>query len=82
MVPRRYDPRNPVDHVDINYNAFYSPNKEFNDGGCAGVKGGITDFAKWQTTGLGQDQQSTLDDLTAMPGPAILAAAKKLLQMQ
>jgi hypothetical protein len=76
----RYTAADPGDHVDINFNALFSLDKRFSDGGCAG-KGTLTSFPLWQTAGLGQDQQSTLQDLTAMPDSAVLVAAKKLLGM-
>jgi hypothetical protein len=76
----QYSASDPADHVNIDFNTFYSPNSNFTDGGCAGGKhGAITDFKKWQEAGLGQDEHSTLSDISQTSSTAILVAARRLL---
>ena len=75
-----YSTTAPDYHVYIDYNIFYSPGRNFSDGGCAGEKGGaIKSFAKWQSSGLGQDQRSTLSDITEVAVSDILSAARSLV---
>ena len=67
-------------HVDINRNTMYSPGAEFNDGGCNGNIP-ITDFAKWQKSGLGQDGDSKVLDLSGLSSTEMLATGRELLGM-
>ena len=54
----QYSINDRTDHVNIDYNTFYSPNATFSDGGCAGCgqkhSCNSTDFKGWQKAGLGR----------------------------
>ena len=76
-----YSTSNAAIHVDIDDNTMYSPGAKFSDGGCNGG-GVITDFAKWQKSGLGQDGHSQVHDLaTGLTSTALLQAGRGLLGM-
>ena len=80
-VCAHYSTSNRAIHVDIDHNTMYSPGAKFNDGGCNGG-GVITDFAKWQKSGLGQDIHSHVYDLaTGLTSAALLRAGRDLLGM-
>jgi hypothetical protein len=75
----KYDAGVPFYHVNMDFNSFYSPGATFSDGGCAGSKPAITDWARWQHAGLGQDAHSTLGPETGMDYTAILAKGRSLV---
>jgi hypothetical protein len=75
----KYDFNDQSSHVLMDHNTFYAPNATFNNGKCGGSQ--INDFSKWQKAGLGQDQNSELKDILAVPSAAMIAAGRSLMGM-
>lgn len=77
-VCAQYNPGDASDHVNIDYNTYYSPRALFNDGGCAAS--GDIDFKQWQNAGLKQDVHTTLQDLKDAPSYAdVLSAGRQMV---
>ena len=67
-------------HVEMDGNTYYSPGAQFSDGKCSGKKL-ITNFTEWQNSGIGQDSNSKILDLSTLSYDEMIAAGRKLLSL-